>query len=74
MVLRVTASPSDGAPLPGGETVRVGGESRKLFLKQETADPDVAAVSLSTATTTMRDALRDIAKLAKKAEAPKPAA
>ena len=52
----------------------MGGESRKLFLKQETADPDVAAVSLSTATTTMRDALRDIAKLAKKAEAPKPAA
>jgi 5-methylthioadenosine/S-adenosylhomocysteine deaminase len=59
---------------PGGETVRVGGELRKLFLKQQTADPDVAAVSLSTATTTMRDALRDIAKLAKKAEAPKPAA
>jgi len=55
-----------------GETVRVGGQSRKLFLKQESADPDVSAVSLSSATTAMRDALRDIAKLAKKAEAPKP--
>ena len=58
---------------PGGETVSVGGESRKLFLKQETADPDVASVSLHNATTTMHDALRDIVKLAKKAEAPKPA-
>jgi 5-methylthioadenosine/S-adenosylhomocysteine deaminase len=63
------------APLsPNGETVRVGGESRQLFLKQQTGDPDVAAVSLRTATTTLRDALRDIAKLAKKAEAPKPIA
>jgi hypothetical protein len=56
-----------------GETVRVGGQSRKLFLKQETSDPDVAAVSLAKATTSMRDALRDIAKLAKKAETAKPA-
>ena len=44
----------------------------RLFLKQETVDPDVAVVSLRTATTTLRDALRDIAKLAKKAEAQKP--
>jgi len=59
-----------------GETVRVGGQSRKIFLKQETGDPDVASVSLRTATTTLRDALLNIAKLAKKAEAqpaPKPA-
>jgi cytosine/adenosine deaminase-related metal-dependent hydrolase len=57
---------------PGGEAVRVGGQSRQLFLKQATGDPDVAAVPLRTATTTLRDALRDIARLAKKAEAPKP--
>ena len=36
------------APLaPEDQTVSVGGQSRRLFLKQETADPDVAVVSLS---------------------------
>ena len=54
--------------------MRVGGEPRRLFLKQETGDPDVAAVSLSTATASLQDALDHIAKLAKKAEKPKPAA
>jgi 5-methylthioadenosine/S-adenosylhomocysteine deaminase len=58
---------------PGDQTVRVGGESRRLFLKQETGDPAVAAVSLAAATESLRDALLDIARLAKKAEAPKPA-
>jgi 5-methylthioadenosine/S-adenosylhomocysteine deaminase len=58
----------------GGEAVRVGGQARQLFLTQKTGDPDVAAVSLRTAATTLRDALRDIAKLAKKAETPKPPA
>jgi hypothetical protein len=56
------------------QTVRVGGEVRRLFLKQATADPDVAAVSLRTATVRLRAALRDIAKLAKEAEKPRPAA
>ena len=32
-----------------GETLRVGGKTRQLFLEQETGDPDVAAVSLSAA-------------------------
>ena len=32
---------------PSDQTVRVGGQTRRLFLKQETADPDVAQVSLS---------------------------
>jgi 5-methylthioadenosine/S-adenosylhomocysteine deaminase len=50
--------------------VRVGGESRRLFLKQATGDPDVAAVSLRTATTRLRSALHDIVALAKKAERP----
>jgi 5-methylthioadenosine/S-adenosylhomocysteine deaminase len=55
---------------PEDQTVRVGGESRRLFLKQATGDPDVAAVSLRTATTRLRSALHDIVALAKKAERP----
>ena len=58
---------------PSDQTVRVGGETRRLFLKQETADPDVAQVSLSQATAALDDAFRDIAKLAKELEKPKPA-
>ena len=57
-----------GALVPQDQTVHVDGESRRLFLKQETADPAVIPVSLSTAVDTLRDALQDIAKLAKKAE------
>jgi 5-methylthioadenosine/S-adenosylhomocysteine deaminase len=59
---------------PEDETVRVGGESRRLFLKQATGDPDVAAVSLRTATARLRSALHDIATLAMKAERPTAAA
>jgi cytosine/adenosine deaminase-related metal-dependent hydrolase len=59
---------------PPDQTLRVGGELRRLFLKQVTGDPDVAAVSLRTATARLRDALHDIATLAKAAEQPKPAA
>ena len=59
---------------PEDQTVSVGGQSRQLFLKQETADPDVAVMSLRTATGLLSDALRDIAKLAKEIEKPKPAA
>jgi hypothetical protein len=63
-----------GALSPADQTVRVGGQLRQLFLKQETADPDVAPVSLSAAIDTMRDALQNIAKLAKQAEKPLPPA
>jgi 5-methylthioadenosine/S-adenosylhomocysteine deaminase len=56
---------------PRDQTVRVGGQSRRLFLEQETSDEAVAPVSLSTATATLRKALRDIAKLAKEAEKPR---
>jgi hypothetical protein len=56
------------------QTVSVGGQSRQLFLKQETIDPDVGVVSLRTATTRLRDALLNIADLAKAAEKAKPAA
>ena len=59
---------------PEHETVRVGGQLRRLFLKQETADPDVAAVPLRTATTRLRKALLNIAQLAREAEKPKRAA
>jgi 5-methylthioadenosine/S-adenosylhomocysteine deaminase len=53
---------------PDDQTVGVGGQTRRLFLQQETADPDVAQVSLSTATATLLTALHDIAKLAKATE------
>ncbi len=51
---------------PEDQTVTVGGGTRRLFLKQETADPDVGQVSLSTATESLRTALKEIAKLRKK--------
>ena len=73
-IARYGVSALMAALAPEDQTVRVGGQSRRLFLKQETADPDVAAVSLSAATASLRDALHDIAKLAKEAETPKPAA
>lgn len=57
---------------PKDQTVQVGGQTRSLFLKQETGDPDVASVSLSQATDAMRDALNDIDRLAKKMETAKP--
>ena len=59
---------------PGDQTVRVGGQVRWLYLKQETADPDVAQVPLSKATSSLREALRDLAKLAKETERPMPVA
>jgi cytosine/adenosine deaminase-related metal-dependent hydrolase len=57
---------------PKDQDVRVAGKVRWLFLKQETADPDVAQVPLRTATRTLRKALRDIAGLAKELENVKP--
>jgi hypothetical protein len=58
---------------PGGEAVDVGGQARQLFLTQETEDPDVAHVPLGQATSELRQALLDIAKLAREIEKPKPA-
>jgi len=57
---------------PGGETVRVGGEPRQLFLAQASADPDVAQVPLRRAVRTLRKAFHDIADLAKEIEKAKP--
>jgi cytosine/adenosine deaminase-related metal-dependent hydrolase len=58
---------------PADQTVRVGGKVRWLYLKQETSDPDVAQVSLSKATSSLREALRDIVRLAQETESPRPA-
>ena len=54
-----------------GETLRVGGMPRRLFLNQDTADPDLAHVSLSAAQRALRAALRDLPKLARVLENPK---
>ncbi len=53
-----------------GETVRVGGETRWLFLEQETADPDVAQVSLGTARRALQAAFHNLPKLARELEKP----
>lgn len=54
-----------------GETLRVGGKTRCLYLEQATADPDVVGVSLSTARSTLRAAFRNLPKLARELEQPK---
>jgi 5-methylthioadenosine/S-adenosylhomocysteine deaminase len=53
-----------------GETVRVGGLERKVFLRQETADPTVAALTLKTATEMLQKALQQLPELAAEFEAP----
>jgi len=55
-----------------GETLRVGGKRRCVYLKQESADPDVAAVSLRAARTALRAAFQDLPRLARELEMPKP--
>lgn len=55
-----------------GQALRVGGEKRRLFLEQDTADPDVANVSLVAARSALRAAFRDLPKLARDLEKPKP--
>lgn len=57
-----------------GETVRVGGEARRLFLEQATADPDVARLSLSAAHSALHEALLNLPKLARELEKPTPKA
>ncbi len=56
-------------PLGGGDqTVRVGGEARRLFLKQETVPGEMAALRLSAARSALASAFRDIRKLARDLE------
>lgn len=59
---------------PGGETLQVGGQTRQLFLQQETQDSAVAPVTLAEATDTLRKAFQNLPQLAKDLEHPKPAA
>jgi hypothetical protein len=54
-----------------GEALKVGGQSRQLYLEQATGDPDVAAVTLKSATTKLRKAFRDLKALARAIEKPK---
>ena len=55
-----------------GKTLRVGGMTRRLFLEQKSADPDVANVSLSEARNALTKAFRDLPKLAEALETPEP--
>jgi len=56
-------------PLGGGDqTVRVGGETRRLFLRQETVPGEVAGLPLATARSVLSGAFRDIQKLARELE------
>jgi len=55
-----------------GETARVGGRERQVFLEQETGDPAVSAVSLSEARAVLGAAFRNLPKLALELENPKP--
>jgi len=59
-----------GQLVPPDQTIKVGGKTRQLFLKQATADPDVNPVTLSHAKSKLRDALKNIAVLAKTLENP----
>jgi hypothetical protein len=57
-----------GRLAPRDQTVRVGGQLRRLYLKQATADPDVAPVSLTAATDTLRESFNEIVSLARETE------
>ncbi len=54
-----------------GQALHVGGEQRRLFLEQATADPDVANVSLRAARKVLRKAFHDLPKLARELETPR---
>ena len=57
-----------------GEALTIDGQSRTLFLKQDTQDPLVGSIKLSQATATLKDALSKLPALAKALEQPKPVA
>ncbi len=54
-----------------GEAFRVGGKTRYIYLEQETADPDVAAISLSAARNALGMAFRNLPNLARELEKPR---
>src|SRR4029077_8400280 len=53
-----------------GEALKVGGQSRQIFLQQATGDPDVAQVTLKAATAKLRKAFKDLKTLARGIEKP----
>ena len=57
-----------------GVTWTVGGRTRRIFLDQETSDPDVATVSLSAARTSLKAAFRNLPALARELESARPRA
>lgn len=56
-----------------GERLRVGGRERRVFLAHATGDPDVATVTLRAAKAALQRAFRDLPKLARAMERPRPA-
>jgi len=54
-----------------GETVKIGSASRRLFLTQDTQDPQVGKISLSHAAEALQAALKKLPALAKQLEKPK---
>jgi cytosine/adenosine deaminase-related metal-dependent hydrolase len=68
-LVAVNGTPRYGTPElmtadgPGLEKLRIGGESRVLYLKQETEDPEVAAVTYRHAHAQLNAALHDIKEL-----------
>jgi 5-methylthioadenosine/S-adenosylhomocysteine deaminase len=54
---------------PQTESIVVGGEQRVLYLKQETADPDVSALSFAEAESKLKDALANIKEIRLEQEA-----
>jgi hypothetical protein len=57
-----------------GEALRIDGQRRTLFFKQDTQDPLVGAIKLSQAKATLKNALSKLPALAKELEKPKPVA
>lgn len=68
-LVAINGTPRYGTPAmmvtdgPDLELLNVGGEQRVLYLKQETEDPDVSALSFGQAEAKLRDALHNIKEI-----------
>jgi cytosine/adenosine deaminase-related metal-dependent hydrolase len=68
-LVAINGTPRYGTPAmmvtdgPDLEVLTVGGEQRVLYLKQETEDPDVSALSFGEAEAKLRDALQNIKEI-----------
>lgn len=63
-----------GVKASEAESCKVDGSARTLFLKQDTQDPAVASLALAPATEMLTKALKQLPKLARKLEEPRPVA